>query len=116
MRKKKLPNYVLIQKAPFIEKRYENFLRHKKFLEKYPSVEKHISLTDLDRIYDGMNKPMKDVVICDRCQQDVTEDHVVDVEKVFMYHRGCLREDEIAVLKNDLPELRFSNVIRLGFT
>jgi len=75
----------MVERAPFVAKRYENFLKKKKFFG--GTSGKGFHLTDLDRDYgDG---PVRDLVICDGCMQNIADPHFVMVEDQLVYHRAC---------------------------
>lgn len=84
--------YKFFDRAEFVEKRYERFLQKKKWL-KETGMDAIGHLTDLDRIYKPFTKPMKDVVICDRCQEDVLDPVIVSLEASFIYHKVCIQHE-----------------------
>lgn len=90
--------YKFFNREDFVKARYERFLEKQKYL-KETGMEYIAHLTDLDRIYKPFTKPMKDVVICDRCQQDVLDPVIVSLEAAFIYHKACIQHE----LPKELP-------------
>lgn len=77
-----------VDRADFVKNRYENWLRKKQvFAETMPQGSYHMS--DLDRIYEGETKPLKDIVVCDSCNEDILEPKFVMVEEQLVYHAKC---------------------------
>lgn len=107
-----MKKYQLIDRAQFVTARYENFLKMKTWLESkncpYPPGSYH--LTDLDRVYDNQTKPQKDIVICDRCNEDINDVAFVMVEGSYTYHRDCIRNE----LPNNFGQ-SIENVIFINF-
>ena len=91
-RKKKLKFHYVVRED-FIKKRYENFLVSKKNLATYPpELQKFCHITNLDHNYgDG---PMKDFIICDRCNEYIKDETFVMMENQFVYHRECIKNED----------------------
>lgn len=107
------PEVKIFERQPFVEARYKNFLAKKKWL-KENGLEAAYHMTDLDRTYKGFTKPMKDVVICDRCQEDVQEHIFVMVENSFVYHRACVLSEYPELFMEEEPKIEpASNVVFL---
>ena len=105
----------VVNRSDFVKTRYENFLANKKTLESYPpEIRKMIITSDLDQTetHKGVTKVLRDVVLCDRCNEDITEvsfmGRIAEGQLYFVYHRLCLDKKELDELK--LPD----NVIDLS--
>lgn len=94
------PSVRIFERQPFVEARYKNFLAKKAWLKKN-GLEDAYHMTDLDKTYSGFTKPMKDVVICDRCQSDIEDKLFLMVENSFVYHRACVLSEYPEVFINE---------------
>jgi hypothetical protein len=50
-------------------------------------------MTDLDSNYGG-EKMLKDVILCDRCNEDIEQSHFVILESQYVYHTTCCQDDD----------------------
>lgn len=94
--------YELIDRKQFIEARYKRFQQNKPMLEQSGAI-----FTDLDRNYgDGL---MKDVVICDRCNENILDHSFIMLERSRVYHLDCIR--------SELPKnMNLQNVVLVDFS
>lgn len=86
------PKYKLVERFQFIEARYNRFLKNKSMLKGNPMAS-FIAMTDLDRTYEGETKPQKNIVLCDRCNEDIKDSHFIMLENMFCYHRECIKDE-----------------------
>ena len=93
-------NFCYIDRRVFIDERYTNFLKKKKQLVKiWPLKFEGVLIdfgfgfmTNLDAVSEG--KLLKDTVICDRCNEDILDSHVLLFENSFVYHEACVKNDD----------------------
>ncbi len=94
MKKTKKPKvqWRLINKAEFITARYENFLRKKKWLIENlgETWDDFVVMSDLDRVYEGETKPLKELVVCDRCNEYIEDEEFIMFEESRVYHKACI--------------------------
>lgn len=76
----------LVNREKFVKDRYERFLEKKKMIQEQ-GLEKLVHLTDLDKDY-GDGK-MRDIVICDCCNENVNDEKFLMLEDVKVYHMEC---------------------------
>jgi len=86
-----------VDRKGFVEQRYESFKRKKAFFEKH-QLTSYVHLTDLDKTYPEFGKPMKEVVLCDRCNQDILDEKFPMVEKELVYHPKCKGDNNVTAL------------------
>lgn len=88
--------YLWINRKDFVEKRYKNFKLNKKRLSELGLPKNRYVLSDLNKIYEGDDRPLRDIVLCDRCNENIEDSHFVMFEEQLVYHRSCI--------KSELPE------------
>lgn len=91
--RKNQPKYRYLDRATFVEQRYQSFLKKKAFLDKVDPERAVWHLTDLDYVYEKLGKPLKDVVICERCNEDIADDKFIMLEDSYCYHDACVQDD-----------------------
>lgn len=90
-------------KDEFIKVRYANYQAKLKYLTEMNLLDKAI-LTDLDKTYEGFTKPMREVVICDGCNEEILTETFIMVENSRCYDHICIRalKDIIVPAKSEL--------------
>jgi hypothetical protein len=85
------PGYIVVWREDFIEARMVRYIAKKRFLEKMEKQtgEKWFHITDLDKTYPPFTKPMREVVICDGCNEDIEDEEFVFLERQLCYHKKC---------------------------
>ena len=78
---------IIESKQDFIEARYVNFKRKQEFLDKFLGRGNYI-LTDLDSYSEEFESLMSHVVICDKCNENITENIIVK-DSDFIFHAKC---------------------------
>ena len=84
-----------IERTEFVEYRYALYLRNKSYLDSIDPQRKYSHLTDLDKQSDFGISPLKDIVICDRCNENIAEKRFVRVEGHMVYHAACVEEKRL---------------------
>lgn len=86
-----------VNREKFVAERYRNFLEKKEALSILLRGNL-VMLTDLDQVCEDIGgKKLKDVVICDSCNQDITEPSFIMLEGQKVYHYACCKQ------RPDLP-------------
>lgn len=104
--------WFLVERVDFVESRYRNFLKKKEIFG-WP-LPKWATMTDLDRDY-GLGKPMKDVVVCDACNEDILERFITMFEDRSVYHGACAKTYSGYNLKETAPITSYDNVVSVDF-
>lgn len=76
-----------INKKDFIEARYVNFKRKQEFLDKFLGRGNY-HLTDLDAYSEDFECLMSHVVICDKCNENISENTIIK-DSDFLFHSRC---------------------------
>jgi hypothetical protein len=97
-----MANYKWINRKSFTEKRYKNYLEKREFFG--GAIGKTVILTDLTTIEPATGIPMKELVICDMCNENIFEDPFIMVENSLCYHRVC--SSELPILQPKKQGLR----------
>jgi hypothetical protein len=79
----------MMNRNEFTANRYQNFLKKKKILDELDPERNHFILTDLDQTFPPCTKPMKEIVICDSCNEDIDSPVFVFFEEERCYHDKC---------------------------
>lgn len=77
-----------VPRKQFVEARYENWIQKMVFVKTH-GLENAIYMSDLNAVANDEGKLLRDVVICDACNEDVLEESFLMVEKSFCYHKEC---------------------------
>lgn len=102
--------YTFVSRKEFVESRYQRFLKNKETLTQIDPDYRFFRLTDLDLYSTTYQRPLKEVVLCDRCQDNIESLELVLVERNLCYHETCLTpEDDWFEPRPVLPP----NVVRL---
>ena len=105
-KKSKKHGYILVDRAKFIQARYDAYIV-KKAAVRENGMERLVYMTDLDRTYEGQRKPQKDIVLCDRCNEDIEDPMFVMLADSLCYHHACV--------KDELPNNFMENVALVSF-
>lgn len=81
-------NHAWVPRQAFVETRFENWKKKKKFIAE-TGMEDHVVLSDLEKPVAPGGKLLRDVVLCDGCNEDIEEEKFLMVEKQLCYHRQC---------------------------
>lgn len=92
----------------FVADRYSRFLEFKKSpISKLPIIH----ATDLDQLDRESGLYIRDMVLCDRCNQNIEDKFFIIFEKGFVYHFECVKNEADKIpngarqeYKIDLPE------------
>lgn len=106
----KPPTYYRLNRADFVKTRYE---RYQKSLELTKELGSLVYQTDLDHVEPESGKQLKDVVICDCCNEDITDETIVGFENSRIYHEACAATYNGFNLKPQEPPVSYANVISL---
>jgi len=102
-----MKEWKFIKREEFVKTRYENFLQNKKTMTAMMPPDSFI-MTDLDEWVPEDNKYMKDVIICDRCNGDITEPIIIMRHGQYVYHKKCIWEElEPYLAKSNLVPVNF---------
>lgn len=88
----KLP-VVWVERRRFTEIRYERFVAKKAALRDSP-LGPSTYLTDLDAEHRELGIPMKELVLCDRCNENIEEAYFLMFEGSLCWHEKCTPEAE----------------------
>lgn len=108
----KKPSYHRVLREEFVKARYERFLKKKAFLESCLPEEAY-TLTDLDQSDPECGKQIKDMVLCDFCNEDILEPTFVMFCASSVYHEACAKKDPGFSLPPEAPAVSYENVISL---
>lgn len=100
-----------IKRSDFVSSRYANYQKKLAFL-KQSGAEAAFHLSDLDKTYEGHDKPLKDIVICDACNEDITDDTIISYHSSRIYHEKCAKNYGCA-LPPEEPPMSYDNVVSL---
>lgn len=81
--------YKMIRRDEFVARRYLNYLKKKKYLDNVDPDRDFSHLTDLDKVYAPFTVPMKDIIICDACNENIDRPLFVFFEDEKCYHDQC---------------------------
>lgn len=88
------PKYTYVDRATFLRDRYQSFLASKQYLDEVDPTRAVSHLTDLDDPTLAIGGvPLRDVVLCDRCNEPIQEPAFVFFEASMCYHRACVASD-----------------------
>ena len=94
--------YELVVRSEFIEERYKRFKESMLMWEKEAGgIPSWVYITDLDSTEPDGTK-VKDLVLCDSCNGNITDYSFLMFEKSLVYHKKCR------------PEIDVENVLPMG--
>jgi len=111
----KKPIAVWLPRDAFLKLRYARFKKKKKILDEIDPDREWSYLTDMDDPKLAVKgKPLRDVLLCDRCNEDIEEDRFLMLEGQQAYHRACVQHEKWFPKEPDpKPEPLPDNVIPL---
>jgi hypothetical protein len=96
-----MTGYRLVDRDTFVRNRYRRFKLMQEFVLTAKLDPKDYITVDLDSCYGG-DKRLKDVVICDMCNEEILDPFIVLFAEERVYHKKCIEGEMPQVDKNVL--------------
>jgi len=104
--------YHRVPRADFVESRYRRFKESQALIGALSDAGL-VHRTDLDEIDPDSGKPIRDLVLCDRCNEDILDSSIVTFCSSRVYHKACAKTYTGYDLRPEEPPVSWDNVIAL---
>lgn len=103
--------YVVLDREDFVTERYKRFKKNREFWDQIDPNRETMTFTDLDRDYgDGL---MKDIVLCDTCNENITDSQFLLFENSYCYHFDCAEKRHGYKREQHVQVEKYENIINM---